>query len=142
MFYPNGTKFTEEVPYTQGRPHSKFKEDSFSHSRDTSNQTFKKFLCFCSCSFYYSFCTLCKNHYNLCMRASIWLKFGTHIGYLKANTSVKFGVNLMNIQGVISNFTHKTKLNFCYAYRVNHFEKKAENRYVARLSIREVPFSG
>jgi len=46
MTDPNGTKFTVEVPYTRGRPHFKFKEDSFSHSRDTSNQTFKNFFVF------------------------------------------------------------------------------------------------
>ena len=38
--------------------------------------------------------------------AEIWY---THWG-LKAHTSIKFGVNVINIQGVISNFTHKTKL--------------------------------
>ena len=49
------------------------------------------------------------------MRASIWLKSDMHIGCLKANTKIKFGVNLINIQGVISNFTHKTKSNFCHS---------------------------
>ena len=43
---------------------------------------------------------------------------------LKANISIKFRVNLIQIQGVISGFTHKVKLNFCHAYRVNHFEDK------------------
>ena len=38
---------------------------------------------------------------------SIWLKFGTNIGGLKANTSIKFGVNLINIQEVITNFMIK-----------------------------------
>ena len=50
------------------------------------------------------------------MRASIWLKFGTHIEGLKANTTPNFGVNLINIQGIISGFTHNPKLNFCHAY--------------------------
>ena len=80
MLDSNGTKFTVEVPSTQGKQHSKFEEDSFSHSRDTSNQTFKKFFVFFSFS---SFCILCKNHYNLYMWTSIWLKFGTLIGGLK-----------------------------------------------------------
>ena len=40
-------------------------------------------------------------------RAPIWLKFGTRNGGLKANISIKIGVNLINIQGVISDFTHK-----------------------------------
>jgi len=76
------------------------------------------------------------------MRASIWLIFGTRIGGLKANTSINFGVNLINIKGVISDFTHKLKLNFCQAYRVNCFKEQAENRYVARLNITGVPFGG
>ena len=58
------------------------------------------------------------------------------------NASIKFGVNLINIRGIISGFTHKTKSNFCQAYRVNRFEEQDENRYVARLNIREVPFCG
>ena len=47
------------------------------------------------------------------MRTSDLLKFGTHIGGLKANTIINFGMNLFNIQGIISDFTHKAKLNFC-----------------------------
>ena len=72
------------------------------------------------------------------MQASIWLKFGTHIGGLKANASIKFGINVINIRGATSDFTHKTKLNFCQAYRVNCFKELAENRNVARLNIRGV----
>ena len=86
-----------------------------------------------------SFRTLCKNHHNSCVRASILLKFGTRIGGLKANTSIDFWVTLINVEGVISDFTHKLKSNFCQAYRVNHFEEQAENRYIARLNIRGVP---
>ena len=59
------------------------------------------------------------------MRASMWLKFDTHIGGLKANISIKFGINLINIEEVISNFMLKAKLNFCHAYRVNCIEEKA-----------------
>ena len=69
------------------------------------------------------------------MCASIWLKIGTLIGGLKANTSIKFGINPINIQGVTSDFTHKTKSNFCQAYRVNCFEDQAENWYTVRLNI-------
>ena len=76
------------------------------------------------------------------MRASIWLKFVTCIGGLKANTSIKFGIYSINIRGVTSIFTHKSKSNFCQAYRVNRFEEQAENQYVARLNIRGVPFGG
>ena len=50
---------------------------------------------------------------------TVWLKFGTRIRGLKANTSINFGVNLITIEGVISDFTHKVKANFCHAYRVN-----------------------
>jgi len=76
------------------------------------------------------------------MHYLIWLKFDTLIGGLKANTSINFGVNLFNIQGVTSDFMHKTKANFCHAYRVNCLKEQAENRYVARLNIRGVPFGG
>jgi len=47
------------------------------------------------------------------MCAPIWLKLGTHIGGLKANTKINFGVNLINIEGGISDFMHKAKVNFC-----------------------------
>jgi len=32
MSYPNGTKFTVEVPYTQERPHFKYKENLPEHN--------------------------------------------------------------------------------------------------------------
>ena len=76
------------------------------------------------------------------MHTSIWLKFGTHIGGLKANTSITFGVDLTNNEGAISNFTHEAKLNLCDAYRANCFEEHAENRYLTRLNITRVPFGG
>ena len=76
------------------------------------------------------------------MRISIWLKFGTCTRSLKAITSITCGVNLINIEEVISDLTHKAKSNFCHAYRANCLEEQAENRYVARLNIREVPFDG
>jgi len=47
-------------------------------------------------------------------------------------------VNLINNEGVKSDFMHKTKSSFCHAYRVNRFEEQAENWYVARLNIRRV----
>jgi len=43
----------------------------------------KKFLIFSS------FHTLCKNHYNSHMHASIWLKFVALIGGQKANATIK-----------------------------------------------------
>ena len=87
-----------------------------------------------------SFYTLCKNHYDLCVQASILLKFGTRIGGIKKNTYINFGAYLFNIRGVKSDFTHKTKSNFCQANRVNRFEEQTGNWYVAGLNIRGVPF--
>ena len=101
-----------------------------------SQQNFVKISSFFSSSFR----TLCVNRYNSHMRASIWLKFGTPIGGLNANINIKFGINLINIRGVTSNFTHFTKSNFCQAYRLNHFEEQAENWCVVRLNIRGVSF--
>ena len=66
-------------------------------------------------------------------------QFGKRIDGLKVTS---FGVNMINIQGIISHFMLKAKSNFCHAYRVNRSEEQAENRYVARLNIREVPFGG
>ena len=91
---------------------------------------------------YSSFHILCKNCYNSHVHASIWLKFGTCIGGLKANISINFGVNLIKIQGVISDLMHKAKLNFCQANRLNRFKEQAENWYGARLNIRAVHFGG
>ena len=107
-----------------------------------SQQNFVKISSFFSSysSFSSSFRTLCVNRYNSHMRASIWLKFGTRIKGLNANISIKLGINPINIRGVTSDFTHLTKSNFCQAYRLNHFEEKAENRCAARLNIRGVPF--
>ena len=70
------------------------------------------------------------------------MKVGTLIGVLKANTSINFEVNLINIEGDVSNFTLKAKANFCHPYRVNCFEEQAEHRCVGRLNIRGVPSSG
>ena len=85
----------------QGRQHFKFQWNPCRGSQDTSEQIYIKTL------FSFSFSKLCKNCYNSCMRASIWLKFGTHIRGPKANTSITFGVNLINIQGFISNLRIK-----------------------------------
>ena len=103
-----------------------------------SQQTFVKISSFFS-SFSSSFRTLCVNRYNSRMCASILLKFGTRIGSLNANNSIKFGINPINVRGVTSDFTHLTKSNFCQA-RLNRFEEQAENRYVAGLNIRGVLF--
>ena len=107
-----------------------------------SQQNFVKISSFFLLFLLRHFAHFAKNRHNSCVRASILLKFGTRIGGLKANTSIDFWLNLINIEGVISDFTHKSKSNFCHAYRVNHFEEQAENRCVARLNIRGVPFGG
>ena len=41
----------------------------------------------------------------------------------------------MNIQGQISDFTHKAKSNFCRTYTVNLFEEQVKNRYIASISV-------
>ena len=69
--------------------------------------------------------------------ASVWLKFGTRIGDLKAK---KFEINLNKIQGFISDYMHKVKSNFCHSFRVNCFKEQPKNQYVARLNISRVPF--
>ena len=115
-----------------------FTQDPSSRSRDMSQQNFIKISSFFSS--YPSFRTLCVSRYNSRMRALIWLKFGTRIGGQNTDNSIKFGVNLINIRGVTSDFTYLTRSNFCRAYRLNRFEEHAENRCVARLNIREVPF--
>jgi len=134
MAYPNGTKFAVELASMKWRPRFKFLQDPSNCSGDMSQQNFIKISSF--------FRTLWVNRYNSRMCASIWLKFGTRIRGLKVNASIKFGINPINIQGVTSDFMHKTKSNFCQAYRVNCFEEQAENRYVTRLNIRGVLFGG
>ena len=73
--------------------------------------------------FFLNFQTFCKNCYTsrTCMFTSIWLKFGKHFSgviWLKFGKhfcgvrqirTIKFGVNQINIEGVISDFMHKTK---------------------------------
>ena len=65
------------------------------------------------------------------MLAPIRLKFETHIGDSKANARLNFGVNMANIQRVISDCTHKVKLKFFHAYMVNHFKEQVENLFIA-----------
>ena len=116
-------KLTVKVSSTQRRSHSKFEEAFFRYKQSNLQKT----LLFSS-----QFCTLGKNHYNSHMHASIWLKFGAYFGVLKVK-AVSSSINLIIIQGLISDFTHKAKSNFCYAYRVSCFKELAENWYVARV---------
>ena len=80
----------------------------------------------CSFFFFVILHTL-KNCYHSSLRAPIWLKFGTQTWGLNANTRINYGLNLINIYGVISDFMHRAKSIFCNAYSVNHCEKQAEN---------------
>ena len=58
------------------------------------------------------------------------------------NLSIKFGVNSKNIPRVMNNFTYKTNLNFCHAYRLDWLEEQVEHQYVARFKITGVPSGG
>ena len=88
MPHPKGTKFAVELLSIRRIPYFKFERNPISHSWYTTEQNFLPFFS--------SFRVLCKNYYNPHMHTSIWLKFGTPIGGLKANTGIKFGVNLIN----------------------------------------------
>jgi len=87
-----------------------------------SEQIFIKFLCF--------FLLFLLRHFALFFAkfaialiyicTLIWLKFGTRTEGLKAWITIKYGVNLINNEGVIRDLLHKAKSNFCHAYRVNH----------------------
>ena len=108
----------------QGKPRCKFEEDFSSHCRDPNQQIFAKislffFFNFCFFLFFFSISNNLQNRYNLHMHVLIWLKFGTRIGNLKANTRINFGVNLINIEEVISNFMHKAKSNLCLVAVLN-----------------------
>ena len=109
MSSPNGTKFTLELASMHAWV-ATFQIQIRSFKLFPRYQSAKFLRCFSGC-LSSVFCTLCKSCYNLCMLALIWLKFGTPIGGLKVNTSVKLGVNpqvyLINNEGVISEFTVK-----------------------------------
>ena len=126
MAYPNGTKFTVELTSMKGRP--RFIARSLKPFLRYESAKFCKNFLFFFCHFAH-FAKIAITH--ACVLRSCW-NFGTRIGGLKANTSIDFWVNLINtrinIEGVISNFTHNSKSNFCQAYRVNRFEEQAENR--------------
>ena len=54
-----------------------------------------------------SFCTLCKNCYKMQMCNSIASIFGTNEERVMVDSCTKFVVNLRNIQGVMSIYSHK-----------------------------------
>ena len=111
-----GTKFATQLPASQGSLHSKFEGNRSSHFRDTSCQSFVFFS-----SFFFFFSHTCKNCYNKQTRTPIALTFGTQKGSPKANPSIKFGTNPMNGSGVMTDYSRKTRLICCHAYRVNRF---------------------
>ena len=115
--YPIGTKFATELPASQGSLHPKFEGNCSSHFRDTNCQSFDFFVRF----FLFVFSHTCKNCYKTQTRTPIALKCGTQKGSPKANPSIKFGVNPMNGSGVITDYSRKTRLICCHAYRVNRF---------------------
>ena len=120
--YLIGTKFATQLPASQGSLHSKFEGNCSSHFRDTSCRSLVFFSSFFFFSFFFFvFSHTCKNCYNKQTRTPIALKFGTQKGSPKANPSIKFGTNLMNGSGVMTDYLRKTRSICCHVYRVNRF---------------------
>ena len=117
--YPIGTTFATKVPSRKGSPHTKFEENRSSHFRDTSDQNFILIVSFFSSSF----CTLHNIRHKTPKHAPIGLKFGILRGLIKADLSTTFGRNPMKIYGVMANYLHKIRLNFCHVHRVNCLEE-------------------
>ena len=118
--YPIGTKFATDLPASQGSLYTKFEGNHSSHFQDTSCQSFNFFSSF-SFFFLFVFLHTCKNYYKMQTCIPIALKFGTQNGSPKANPSIKFGANPMNGSGVMTDYSRKTRLICCHAYRVNRF---------------------
>ena len=66
-----------------------------------------------------SFRTLSKNYYKMQICNSIATIFGTNDERVMADSRTTFVVNLSNIQGVMSIYSHKKRSKFCHGYRVN-----------------------
>ena len=98
---------------------------------------FLRFFFFSSSSS--SFRTNYKIGSNSRTRFSIQL---TVINRIKASSGSNFGENRVKVYGVITVYSRKQRSNFRHAYRVNRFEKQAENWFVAGLNIGGVPFGG
>ena len=117
---PIGTKFARELPASKGSLHTKFKEKRSSHFRDTSEQNFVIISSFFfSSTSTSSLRTLHKIHHKTRMHAPIGLKFGTLKGLIKVDLRNNFGRNPMNIHGVMTDYSHKTRSKVCHIYRVN-----------------------
>ena len=139
--HPIGTKFAREVPASKGSLHTKYKENRFSHFRDTSEQNFVLISSFFS-STPSSFRTLRKIRDKTRTQAQIGLKFGTLKGLIKADLCTNFDRNPMNIHGVMTDYLRKIRSKVCHAYRVYSFEESVENCYVDGATIVGVPFCG
>ena len=105
--YPIGTKFATDVPASYGSLHTKVEENRSSHFRDTSEQNVVLISSFFSST---SFRTIRKLRHKTRMRAQIGLKFGTLEGLIKADLSTNFGMNPMNIHGVMTDYVRKIKV--------------------------------
>ena len=115
-----------------GHVHTKFKENHPCNFQHTSSQIaiFISFLFLLLLFTHFAISTI---NTNAC--CNIRLKFGTINGLIKADLSIKFGRNSMNIHVVMTNYLHKIKLNFCHTHRVNPLEEWAENCYVDGVTI-------
>ena len=51
---------------------------------------------------------------------------------IKIHLGTKFGGNMINSQGVVSDYSRKIMPVRCHSYRVNCLWKKAENQYMNR----------
>ena len=118
--YLIGTKFATQLPASQESLHSKFEGIAPAISEIRAAKVSFFFLSWFF-FFFFVFSHTCKNCYNKQTRAPIALQFGTQKGSPKANPSIKFGTNLMNGSGVMTDYSRKTRSICCHAYRVNRF---------------------
>ena len=107
--HPIGTKFATEVFSRKGSLHAKFEENLPSH--------FWPKYCFYFFIFFLLFPHL----------ASIRLNHGELKGLIKTDLSSKFGRNPMNIHGIMTEYLHKIRSNFCHIHRINPLEERVEN---------------
>ena len=68
------------------------------------------------------------------------MKFGTQKGGIKVYLGTKFGMNTINSQGVIIDYSQKITPICCHAYRVNRLWEEAENQRVDRITVEPQPF--
>ena len=86
----------------------KFEGNCPSHFRDASDQNFSFFLVFFSSVFR----TNHKIDSNLQAHILIWLKFGTLVGYMQANSGSNFGENTAKIHRVANIYLCMQRSNF------------------------------